>query len=103
MSLFKPDAAPPEKFKDRSYTLELRTMKRLLLWVAIGLLTSALLDPLLYFMLDQPILWSRDMFMAAGGLICFYLYLYIKIRNERRKSDWMRKLRKGKHDDLPEM
>ena len=82
MSLFKPDAAPPEKFKDRSYTLELRTMKRLLLWVAIGLLTSALLDPLLYFMLDQPILWSRDMFMAAGGLICFYLYLYIKFRNE---------------------
>ncbi len=48
-------------------------MKKLLIWGAIGLLTTALLDPLLYSMLDQPIPWFRDIFMAAGGLICFYL------------------------------
>ena len=58
------------------------TMTKLLIWGAIGLLTSALLDPLLYFMHNQPIPLIRELLMAAGGLICFYLYLYIKFRNE---------------------
>jgi hypothetical protein len=55
-------------------------LKKLLTWGAVGLITTALLDPLLYSMLDKPIPWLRDLFMAAGGVACFYLLL--KFRNE---------------------
>jgi hypothetical protein len=55
-------------------------VKKLLNWGAIGLLTTALLDPLLYSMLDKPIPWWRDLLMAAGGVGCFYLL--IRFRNE---------------------
>jgi hypothetical protein len=55
-------------------------MKKLLIWGAVGLLTAALHDPLLYSMLDQPIPWFWDMLLATGGLICFYLHL--KFRDE---------------------
>ena len=48
-------------------------MKKLLTWGAVGLLTSAFLDPLIYAMLDQPIPWFRDIIMAGGGIFCFYL------------------------------
>jgi len=82
MSLFKPDTVSPVKCKGRLFTLELRAIKNLLIWGAVGLLTTVLLYPLLYFMHNQPLPWFREMFMAAGGLICFYLYLYIKFRNE---------------------
>ncbi|MDD2335768.1 MAG: hypothetical protein PHD01_04235 [Geobacteraceae bacterium] len=50
-------------------------MKKLLTWGAIGLITTALLDPLLYSMLDRPIPWLRDILMAAGGILCFYLLI----------------------------
>lgn len=50
-------------------------MKKLLTWGAIGLITTALLDPLLYSMLDKPIPWLRDILMAAGGVLCFYLLI----------------------------
>ena len=40
-------------------------MKKLLVWGAVGLLTTALLDPPLYSILDQPIPWLRDMLVAA--------------------------------------
>jgi hypothetical protein len=46
----------------------------------VGLLTSALLDPLIYTMLDKPIPWLRDLLMLAGGIACFYLL--IKHRQE---------------------
>lgn len=50
-------------------------MKKLLIWGAVGLLTTALLDPLLYPMLDKPIPWLRDLLMVVGGLVCFYLLI----------------------------
>jgi len=55
-------------------------MKKLLTWGAVGQLTSALLDPLIYSMLDLPIHWSRDLLMPAGGVGCFYLL--IRFRDE---------------------
>lgn len=55
-------------------------MKKLLTWGAVGLLTTALLDPLIYSMLEQPIPWTRDLLMLAGGAGCFYLL--IRFRNE---------------------
>ncbi|GFE59754.1 hypothetical protein [Geobacter sp. AOG2] len=56
-------------------------MKKLLSWSAVGLLTTAVLDPLVYGMLERPIPWLRDVLMAAGGIACFYLL--IKFRHER--------------------
>jgi hypothetical protein len=50
-------------------------MKKLLNWGAVGLLTSAILDPLIYSMLDMPIPWFRDTLMLAGGVACFYLLI----------------------------
>ena len=50
-------------------------MKRLLSWGGVGLLTTALLDPLLYSMLDQPVPWGRDLLMATAGIGCFYLLI----------------------------
>jgi hypothetical protein len=50
-------------------------MKKLLTWAAVGLLTSALLDPVIYGMLELPIPWLRDLLMAAGGAACFYLLM----------------------------
>jgi hypothetical protein len=50
-------------------------LKKLLTWGAVGLITTALLDPLIYSMLDKPIPWLRDLFMGAGGVICFYLMI----------------------------
>ncbi len=55
-------------------------MKKLLSWGAVGLLTTALLEPLVYAMLEQPIPWLRDILMAAGGCACFYLL--IRFRDE---------------------
>ena len=55
-------------------------MKKLLTWGAVGLLTSALLDPVIYSMLDLPIPWFRDLLMLVGGVGCFYLL--IKFRDE---------------------
>lgn len=50
-------------------------MKKLLTWAAVGLLTTALLDPLIYSMLDQPIPWTRDLLMLVGGAGGFYLLI----------------------------
>ena len=50
-------------------------MKKLLTWVTVGLLTTALLDPVMYAMLDRPIPWFRDLLMATGGVGCFYLLI----------------------------
>jgi hypothetical protein len=55
-------------------------MKKLLTWGAVGLLTTAILDPILYSMLGMPIPWLRDLFMGVGGAGCFYLL--IKLRND---------------------
>ena len=54
-------------------------VKNLLTWGGVGLLTTALLDPLLYSMLDQPIPWGRDLLMGAGGIVC--LYMLVKLRD----------------------
>ncbi len=54
-------------------------MKKMLSWGGVGLLTTALLDPLLYSMLEQPIPWGRDLLMAAVGVGC--LYLLVKLRD----------------------
>lgn len=48
-------------------------MKKLLSWGGAGLLTAALLDPLIYSTLEQPIPWLRDMVMFAAGAGCLYL------------------------------
>lgn len=55
-------------------------MKKLLSWGGVGLLTSALLDPVIYRMLDQPIPWGRDLLMALAGSGC--LYLLVKFRDD---------------------
>ena len=53
-------------------------MKSLLNLGAVGLLTSALLDPLIRTTLEQPVIWWRDLLMACGGIVC--LYLLVKYR-----------------------
>lgn len=53
-------------------------MKKLLTWGAVGLLTTALLDPVIYSSLDLPIPWGRDLLMAAGGAGCFYLLIRLR-------------------------
>ena len=58
-------------------------MKKLLSWGATGLVTTAILDPLIYSMLDLPIPWWRDLLMLAGGIVC--LYPLIKYRHEWRE------------------
>lgn len=55
-------------------------LKKLITWGAVGLLTSALLDPIIYSMLDMPIPWMRDLLMGVGGVGCFYLL--IKFRDD---------------------
>lgn len=55
-------------------------MKRLLTWGVVGLMTSAIFDPLIYSMLDLPIPWMRDLLMLAGGVGCYYLL--IRFRDE---------------------
>ena len=48
-------------------------MKKLLTWTAVTLLTAALLDPLMYAMLEEPVPWLRDVLMFCGGVGCLYL------------------------------
>ena len=48
-------------------------MKKLLSWGAVALLTTAMLDPLVYSMLDKPIPWVRDIPMGVAGIGCFYV------------------------------
>ncbi len=48
-------------------------MKTMIVWSAVGLLTTALLEPLAYSMLDRPVPWLRDALMAAGGVACFFI------------------------------
>jgi len=55
-------------------------VKKLLTWGGVTLLTTALLDPLCYSMLDLPIPWLRDLLMLAGGVGC--LYLLFRYRHE---------------------
>jgi hypothetical protein len=49
--------------------------KKLITWGAVVLLTSAILDPIIYSMLDMPVPWTRDLLMGAGGVGCFYLLI----------------------------
>lgn len=53
-------------------------MKKLLSWGGVGLLTTAIIDPLLYSMLDQPVPWGRDLLMAAAGAGCIYLLVTLR-------------------------
>ncbi len=55
-------------------------MKKLLSFGAITLLTSAFFDPMIYSAISKPIPWIRDVFMAAGGILCFYLL--VKFRDQ---------------------
>ncbi len=55
-------------------------MKKLLTWTAVSLLTTALLDPVIYSMLEKPISWFRDLLMLAGGAGC--LYLLVRFRHD---------------------
>ncbi len=55
-------------------------MKKLLTWGGVGLLTAALLDPLLYSMLELPIPWLRDCAMLAAGAGC--VVLLVKYRRQ---------------------
>lgn len=54
-------------------------MKKLLSWAGVGLLTSALLDPVIQATFEQPVPWGRDLLMGAAGIVC--LYLLVKYRN----------------------
>ena len=55
-------------------------MKRLLSWGGTGLLTTALLDPLIASGLGTPTPWVRDLLMGSAGILC--IYLLIKFRKE---------------------
>ncbi|GFO54748.1 hypothetical protein GMSM_17550 [Geomonas sp. Red276] len=55
-------------------------MKKLLSWGGVGLLTSALLDPVIYATLEKPVPWGRDVAMGVAGIAC--LYLLVKYRNQ---------------------
>ena len=56
-------------------------MRRLFSWGGVSLLTSAILDPLIYAMLDLPIPWGRDLLMLAAGAGCLSLLF-------RFRHDW---------------
>lgn len=53
-------------------------MKKLLNWGVVGLLSTALLDPVIYSMLELPIPWVRDLLMAAVGIGCWYLLVKMR-------------------------
>lgn len=53
-------------------------MKQLLIWGGTGFMITALLDPLIYWGLEKPIPWLRDVAMMASGIGC--LYLLVKYR-----------------------
>jgi len=55
-------------------------MKKLINWSAVGLLTTAILEPMAYSMLDMPIPWMRDIIMLIAGVGCFYLL--VKYRDD---------------------
>ena len=55
-------------------------MKKLLSWGGASLLTGALLDPLIYSGLGNPIPWTRDLLMGVAGIVC--IYLLVKYRND---------------------
>jgi hypothetical protein len=55
-------------------------LKKLLNWGAVGLTMSAILDPVIYSMLEMPIPWLRDLLMLAGGVGCFWLL--VRFRDE---------------------
>jgi hypothetical protein len=55
-------------------------MKKLLNWGGVGLLTTGILEPVAYSMLDLPIPWIRDILMCVAGVGC--IYLLIKYRND---------------------
>jgi len=55
-------------------------LKKFLTWLSVGLLTTALLDPIIYSMLEMPIPWLRDLAMAAAG--CGGLSLLYKYRHD---------------------
>lgn len=55
-------------------------MKKLLTWGGTGLITTALLDPLIYAGLGNPVPWGRDLVMGAAGILC--IYLLVKFRHD---------------------
>lgn len=55
-------------------------MKKLLSWGGVGLVTTAILDPLIYSMLDLPVPWLRDCAMLVAGVAS--LYFLVKFRHE---------------------
>lgn len=55
-------------------------MKKLLTWGGVGLVTSAILDPLIYSMLEQPIPWLRDLALLVAGIAC--LWLLVRFRHD---------------------
>lgn len=55
-------------------------MKKLLTWGGVGLLTSALLDPVIQGVLEQPVHWGQDFLMGVAGAVC--IWLLIKFRHE---------------------
>jgi hypothetical protein len=55
-------------------------MKKLLSWGGVSLLTGALLDPIIYSCLGNPVPWGRDLLMAGAGALC--IYLLVKYRDE---------------------
>lgn len=55
-------------------------MKKLLSYGGAALVTTALLDPIIYSGLGRPIPWLRDILMGAAGAAC--LYVLMTYRNE---------------------
>jgi hypothetical protein len=50
-------------------------MKKLLSFGAATLLTAAFLDFLFFWGIGGPVHWVRDLSMAGGGVVCYYLLL----------------------------
>jgi hypothetical protein len=50
-------------------------MKKLLNWLAVGLLTTAFLEMMFFAMIGEPVPWLRDILMACGGVLAFWLMI----------------------------
>ena len=55
-------------------------MRKLLCWGGASLLTGALLDPVIYAGLGNPVPWGRDLLMGGAGILC--IYLRVRFRDE---------------------
>lgn len=55
-------------------------MKKLLSWGGASLITSAFMDAVFQWGLENPIPWGRDLLMGGAGIVC--ILLLVKYRRQ---------------------